>query len=264
MVHAQGRLPHLLTRGYGGRASGPLRVDPARHTVREVGDEALLLAERAITWVARDRPAGAGAAVAAGAEAIIMDDGFQNPSLAKDLSLVVVDADYLFGNGRLLPAGPLREPVARGLSRADGVVLVEGGTAPMQSERPYRVLLPSGLPVLKARLLPTPQAARFAAVPVVAFAGIARPEKFFETLQGLGAEIRMAVPFADHHPYAEDEIMRLVEQAHGLGARLVTTAKDLVRLPVDVRAMVEVVEVILEFEAPEAVDALIERTLDDG
>ena len=252
-LHARGRRPHALTRGYGGSLPGPIRVEPG-HTAAQVGDEALLLAQSAPTWASRDRPAGARLAVAAGADVIVLDDGFQNPALAKDLSLVVVDGGYGFGNGRLLPAGPLREPIEQGLARADAIVLV----LPALSERPAP-LPATGLPVLRARLMPEPQAEGLAGLRVLAFAGIGRPEKFFATLVELRAQVVKAHAFADHHAYAAHEVMSLVEEAQRLGAVPVTTAKDAVRLPIEARAMVQVLRVALEFEAPAALEALLDR-----
>ncbi|MDP6708125.1 MAG: tetraacyldisaccharide 4'-kinase [Alphaproteobacteria bacterium] len=260
LLRQLGRQPHFLTRGYGGREAGPLRVS-GREPAAAVGDEALLLARQAPTWVARDRVAGAEAAVAAGADCVVLDDGFQNPSLAKDLSFVVVDAGYGFGNGRLMPAGPLREPVARGLVRADAVVWIE--TALPESRRVPRSIV-GDRPLLPARLVPTIEAERLAGGPAVAFAGIGRPEKFFETLVAMGVEVVEGHRFADHHVYDSDEIMRLVEAASRHEARLLTTAKDFVRLPEEARAMVDVVDVRLEFEAPAAVTALLAGVAGDG
>lgn len=242
---------HFLTRGYGGSEAGPLRVDPDRHTAEEVGDEALLLAARAPAWVARRRPLGADAAVAAGARAIIMDDGHQNPTLARDLSLVVVDGGYGFGNRRVLPAGPLREPLAEGLARADAVVLMGEDTAGVARR------LPPDLPVLAARLVAGPEAARLAGRRVVAFAGIGRPEKFFATLRALGAQVVAVHPFADHFPYRHDDVQPILDEAFALGAVPVTTAKDAVRLPPDQRQQVDVLPVTVAWQDPVALSALL-------
>ena len=252
-LRERGRRPHALTRGYGGRLKGPLRVEIG-HAAADVGDEALLLARAAPTWIARDRAAGAREAVAAGADVVVMDDGFQNPFLAKDLSLLVVDAAYGFGNGRLVPAGPLREPIDRGLARADALVLV----LPPLGE-PAAALPRIGLPTLRARILPEPQAEGLAGLRVLAFAGIGRPDKFFATLLGLRAQVVKAHAFADHHAYGEHEVMALVEEAQRLDAVPITTAKDAVRLPPAARAMVQVLRVELEFEAPAALEALLDR-----
>ncbi len=252
-----GRSIHFLTRGYGGRARGPLRVDPARHTARDVGDEALLLAAVAPTWVARDRPAGANAAAAAGAEVVVMDDGFQNPALAKDLSLVVVDSAYGFGNGRVMPAGPLREGIDGGLARADAVVLV-GASSEGCDER----LAARTLTVLHVDLEPAPGCEILAGKPVLAFAGIARPEKFFATLSGMGCRLVGCHAFADHHRYTPDEVMRLCEAAGEKGAVPVTTEKDHVRLPADARPMVEVLRVQLVWSEPAALDRLLAPLLE--
>ncbi len=249
---ALGHDVHFLSRGYGGRARGPLRVEPARHDAREVGDEPLLLAAERPTWVARDRVAGARAAAAAGAEVVVMDDGFQNGHIAKDLSLVVVDGVYGFGNGLPMPAGPLREDVRRGLARADAVVLLGADEAGVAAR-----IEATGLALLRATVAPTLDAMTLADRPVVAFAGIARPEKFFATLDALGCRPLATHAFADHHRYAADEIMTLVEQAAAHGATLVTTEKDYVRLPEEARPMVEVLRVRLEWAAPAALDRLL-------
>jgi tetraacyldisaccharide 4'-kinase len=244
-----------VSRGYGGRTHGPMRVDPQHHTAREVGDEPLLLARVATTWVARDRTDGARVAIAEGADVILLDDGLQNPSLRKDLSFVVIDGGYGFGNGRVLPAGPLREPVARGMARAGAVVLVG------EDRSGVAAMLPSGLPVLRAQLVPDDSALRLRARRVLAFAGIGRPEKFFATLRGLGAEVAETAAFADHHPYSEDEAMRLIETAQRLDAVPVTTAKDFVRLPEGAKALVTSVGVHLRFEAPDRLDAVVRPVL---
>ncbi len=256
-----GRAPHFLSRGHGGRLAGPARVDPSRHTAADVGDEPLLLAALAPTWIARDRAAGARAAVAAGAEVIVMDDGFQNPSLAKDLSLVVVDGAVGFGNGRMIPAGPLREPIAGGLARADALVIVgddAAGTASLAGAvRP-------DLPVWRARLEPAPTALALAGSAVVAFAGIGRPAKFFDMLKEVGARLVTTHAFPDHHNYRTDQIMKLCELADAAGARPVTTFKDYVRLSGEARAMVTPVGVALTFAAPDAVLRKLTQALGDG
>jgi len=254
-LSAGGLAVACLSRGYRGRLSGPVRVDPVIHDAAAVGDEPLLLAEAAPTWVARDRRRGAEAAILDGADVILMDDGFQNPSLAKSASLLVVDGGAGFGNGRVIPAGPLREPVAEGLARADAVVLVgedRFGLAPGLSRM---------RPVLAARLAPEDSAYRLAGQRVLAFAGIGRPAKFFETLREIGAKLVAAHAFPDHHAYDPDTLMQLAEDAAAESAVLVTTAKDHVRLPPEARALATPVRVRLAFADPEAVDRVLASAL---
>ncbi len=254
-LKAEGCAVHFLSRGYGGSMKGPVRVDPAQHTAADVGDEPLLLAAMAPTWVSADRPAGAHAAIEAGAQIIVMDDGHQNPTLHKDLSIVVMDTQYGVGNGRVMPAGPLREPVADGMKRADAVVLV--GLVSAETDQAQVRTTGTGKPMLRARIAPGPEVYTFANQGVVAFAGIGRPEKFFETLQQAGAHIIAAHAFPDHHAYSPDEIMRMAEEAAGHGAKLVTTEKDAVRLRPDARPMVETLSVVMEFADPAALEHLL-------
>ncbi len=248
---AQGRALYILTRGYGGRAAGSLRVESDRHTVAEVGDEALLLARAAPTWVARDRAAGARAAIDAGAELLLLDDGFQNPTIAKDLSLLVVDGAYGFGNGRVMPAGPLRETPAAGLARADAVVLMG------EDRRGLASKLAAEAPLLRARLVPTKDAAAFAGRRLLAFAGIGRPQKFFDSLAATGAEIVETRAFPDHHPYGEAEIDALAARAEQLGAALMTTEKDAVRLPPARRDQIVTLPVEVAWDDAAALDDLL-------
>ena len=244
---------HVVTRGYGGRLAGPVRVDPARHDAAAVGDEALLLASRAPCWVARARGAGVAAAVAAGAKAILLDDGFQNPTVAATLALIVVDAVYGFGNRRVMPGGPLRESLRRGLARADGVVLLatEGETRPQPP-----IGADASRPIVPA-VLTAVDGAWLAGNRVVAFAGIGRPEKFFATLRGLGVELVGARSFLDHHPFRLGEIAELRRTAARENARLVTTAKDYVRVPPVARSGIEVLEVEVLWPDLAALDGLL-------
>lgn len=249
---ALGLRPHVLTRGYGGEEKGPHAVDPDRDDAERVGDEALLLARLAPVWVARDRAAGARAAAASGAGIIVMDDGHQNPTLAKDLSLVVVDGETGFGNGRVIPAGPLREPVAAGLARADALVV-------MGEDRGKVETWAGGLPVLRARLVPGPEVLSLRGRRVVAFAGIGRPGKFFQSLREAGAEVVAVHPFADHYPYAEADIQPILDEAFALDAIPVTTAKDAVRLPPDQRQQVTVLTARVQWANEDALDGLLSR-----
>src|SRR5271165_1636987 len=244
---------HVVTRGYGGRLRGPVRVDPTRHDAMAVGDEALLLAARAPCWVARDRAAGVRAAVADGAGAILLDDGFQNPAVAKTLGLIVVDAGYGFGNGRVIPAGPLRENLRRGLARADAVVLLAANGDASCTER---LQLGCGIPVLRAVLAPV-GGDRLAGSRLLAFAGIGRPEKFFVTLRALGADLVGARAFPDHHPFSAGELEELYRDAEREGARLITTTKDIVRVPSAQRAGIEVLDVEIRWADPTALAGLI-------
>jgi tetraacyldisaccharide 4'-kinase len=250
---ARGVAVHVVTRGYGGRLPGPVQVDPARHDAGAVGDEALLLAAHTPCWVARDRAAGIATAVTAGAETIVLDDGFQNPTIAATLAVIVVDAGYGFGNRRVIPAGPLRESLRRGLARADGIVLLTAEGEPLAA-RPIGIS--GGRPVVPAILTPL-DGERLAGSRVFAFAGIGRPEKFVATLRGLGAEIAGTRDFPDHHPYSTGELAELRRAADREGARLVTTAKDFVRVPVAARADIEVLEVEIRWPDPAALAGLL-------
>ncbi len=252
LLAGRGKQVHLLTRGYGGTEAGPRLVDLLRHDAARVGDEALLLATAAPTWVAKWRPDGAVAANSMGADIVVMDDGFQNFSLTKDLSLVVVDGGYGFGNGRVIPAGPCREPVAAGLERADAVVLIGDDSTGVAARL-------GKMPVLRARLVPGPEAARLHGRRVVAFAGIGRPEKFFATVKSCGAELMATHPFADHHPYSRAEIAALAAEAEEAGALLLTTAKDAVRVPAELRDRLTVLTVRLEWDDTQALDRLLDR-----
>jgi tetraacyldisaccharide 4'-kinase len=228
LLIAAGRRPFFLSRGYGGRFAGPLQVDPVRHGAADVGDEPLLLARVAPAIVARDRVAGANAARAAGANVIVMDDGFQNPGLAKDFSLIVVDGRRGLGNGLVLPAGPLRAPLAAQLERAQAMLVIgpPSGAAPAIASA-----LARPLPVLYARLEPDARAlAALQTSSVLAFAGIGDPEKFFATLSQAGIDVRARQAFPDHHRYRRAEAEGLVAQAAREGLALVTTEKDLARL----------------------------------
>ena len=249
---------HFLSRGYGGRLPGPIRVDPQSHDAGQVGDEPLLLAAAAPCWVARDRAAGAREAAAAGARVVVMDDGHQNPSLIKSLSLVVIDGETGFGNGRVMPAGPLREPVVQGLARADAVAILGEDRAGVARS------VPDGVPVLHATLEPTEDSREIAGQTVLAFAGIGRPAKFFATLEALGCRIAERRGFPDHHPYSRMEIQSILDAATEQDAVPVTTQKDAVRLAPEFRSRVKTVGVDVVWREPELLDGLLDKALQNG
>jgi tetraacyldisaccharide 4'-kinase len=222
LLEQMGQRPAFLTRGFGGRLTGPHQVDPSRDSAADVGDEPLLLARVAPTVLARNRPDGAKAIEQLGASVIVMDDGFQNPSLAKDVCLIAVDAGAGTGNGRVFPAGPLRAPLSFQMPMASAVVLIGEGQAPEFG---------SALPVLRASLAPQGEYGWLRDKPLLAYCGIGRPAKFFATLIEHGARLAETQPFPDHHIFTEAEASHLLHRAREAGAILTTTEKDWLRLP---------------------------------
>jgi tetraacyldisaccharide 4'-kinase len=239
---ARGISVHILSRGYGGLARGPRRVRQG-DTAAITGDESLLLAGAAPTWTGPDRAASAREAIAAGAEVLLMDDGLQNPSLVKTMSLLVVDGQSGFGNGRVLPAGPLREPPGTAAARCRAVVLIGRDSTGALAR------LPSRVPVLRADLVQCDEVAELIGRRILAFAGIAHPGKFFSGLERAGAILADREVFADHHVFSASELSRLEARARTLDAVLVTTPKDAVRLPAGMAVRVVGVRLVWESEA---------------
>lgn len=260
-LRARGIEAHGLSRGYGGRLGGPVQVALERHAAADVGDEPLMMAKDGPVWISRDRAAGALAAVAAGAQAVVMDDGHQNPSLAKHLSLIVVDGEtrdgeWPFGDGAVFPSGPLREPLAAGLARADAVVLML--PQEVAAADPELLALFGATPVLIARLSPvTPPPTG----PQVGFAGVGKPWKVERALKAAGCELADFAPFPDHYAYDAVTLNRLAARAEDFGAGLVTTEKDWARLPADWRGRVSAWPVRAKFEDEAALDALLSRAM---
>lgn len=231
-----------LTRGYGGHEKGPIPVNK-NHTAKDVGDEPLLLARHAPVWVAAGRDDGARAAASHGAAAIVMDDGHQNPLIKKTLSLLVVDAETGFGNGCVFPAGPLREDLTASLSRADAVILMKPAadyeiSDDLADQLKGKIVIPAYL----APLTPPPPGKLFA------FAGIGRPNKFFDSLRRHGGELVEGHSYADHYKYKTEDIESLFALASEYEAALITTEKDYVRLPKGYRKGVTAWPVSVVFE----------------
>ena len=251
-VQAQG-----LSRGYGGRLEGPIRVDPAMHTAADVGDEPLMLAQGSPVWIARDRVAGARAAVAGGAQALVLDDGHQNPALKKTVSLIVVDGEtrgdeWPFGDGSVFPSGPMREPLKAGLARADAVVVML--PTDVEAADPELLAVFGALPVFVARLTPEgpPPSG-----PQVGFAGIAKPWKVERSLKAAGCDLADFVPFPDHAAYSAENMRFLTDRAAVFDAGLVTTEKDWVRLTSDQRKNVTAWPVVARFQDQAAFAAFL-------
>ena len=260
LLTARGMDVHIVSRGYGGSLTAVIQVDPRRHTADEAGDEPLLMAAFVPTWVANERVAGARAAAAEGADIILLDDGFQDPSLFKDVSIVIVDAARGFGNGRCLPAGPLREPVRIGMKRADAIISIGEPEAQARFQKKSATQIDHKRH-LKARLKPIEMGMPWAEGRYLAFAGIGDPEKFFMTLRGLGASLVRTVALDDHQKLARPMIQRLQKEAQAMNAQLVTTEKDAARLPADLRSGILSLPVRLEFDDTDNLDALLNPLL---
>ena len=233
LLRELGEQPFVVSRGYGGTQPGPLRVDPASHSAADVGDEPLMLASSMPVIVSRERVAGAALARAQGASVVLLDDGFQNPSLAKDASLIVIDAARGIGNGGVFPAGPLRAPLAPQIARTDALIVIGAGDA---AQGIAEAISRRGAPVLRARLVPDQASIdKLRGQRVLAFAGIGDPARFFATLRASGVEVAEERAFADHHPFTLEEIERLVSDAAAKSRMLVTTEKDMARIRSDAR-----------------------------
>jgi tetraacyldisaccharide 4'-kinase len=269
MLMAQGGRPFFLSRGYGGKLACPLRVDPARHGADDVGDEPLLLARMAPTIVARDRVAGATAAIAAGAEVVVMDDGFQNASLAKDFSILIVDGRRGIGNGGIVPAGPLRAPLSAQLARTHALVVVGTGAGAADVGAPDVVgaARARNIPIFVAELAPDQNSiAALRRDRVLAFAGIGDPEKFFRTLTAAGIAVAARRSFPDHHRYTSAQAQTLRAEAEHGGLTLVTTEKDRARLVgdpalADLVAHTRVLPVALAFAEEDRFRSLLQQRI---
>ncbi|WP_306141006.1 tetraacyldisaccharide 4'-kinase [Roseibium sp. MMSF_3412] len=264
VLRADGLTPGFLLRGYGGRTRGPLLVDPQTHDAEEVGDEALLLAAHAPTVISSDRPAGARLCEEQPIDILIMDDGFQNPSLAKDLNLVLVDCSTGFGNGLCLPAGPLRAPPQVQIVKADCLVLIGEGD---EAGEAVHLAGRKGLPILHAHVQPQPNEALLGQ-PLFAFAGIGRPQKFFRSLKEMGCTVRETRAFADHHLYTDADARALLTEAEDQGMQLVTTRKDAMRFVSRdtemfrwLAAKTQVLDVAMKIDDPDRLVALVREKL---
>jgi tetraacyldisaccharide 4'-kinase len=228
MLRDLGETPVVLSRGYGGKLRGPITVNPERHLASDVGDEPVMLARTVPVVVARDRVAGLALAKSQGAGVILMEDGFQNPAIVKDASLIVLDGERGIGNGHVFPAGPLRAPLPIQLARTDALIVIGEGEA---AGPVAKAVAEKGGPVFSAHFKPD----YGSLVPlkgkrVMAFAGIGDPGRFFRTLRSSGIEVVRERAFADHHPFAKGDIEPLLSAAAREGLTLVTTEKDLARL----------------------------------
>ncbi len=263
MARGRGLKPGVLVSGHSGRTKGPILVDPTIYNADHVGDEAMLAVGAAPTVIARDRAAGARALVDAGIDLIVMDDGFQDPALPKDLTLVVVDASVGIGNGLTVPSGPMRAPLQPQLRRADALLVIGEGEA---ANPLIRTAARAGRAILRARLKPT-RIKEWRKQPILAFAGVARPEKFFASLTDVGATVARTMSFAEHHRYTAADAEALIAAADADGLRLVTTEKDMARLAGRTGALAalgeraEAFHVIVEFENPSAVTEMIEEAM---
>ncbi|WP_419903637.1 tetraacyldisaccharide 4'-kinase [Kiloniella sp.] len=244
----KGYTPHIVTRGYGGTERGPIQVQYEKHKPTEVGDEPLMLSSSLPTWVSRDRVLGAEAAIAAGADILLLDDGFQNPKLFKDLSFIIVDANLGFANGRVIPAGPLRETIPSGANRADAVVLMNSNSHLSNQEISSHL---AEIPVLHAQVEPVDASIAIKGKSVFAFAAIGYPQKFYSTLEQQRAVLSGTKDFPDHHQYTRSELHEIIKTAENLGAELIlTTEKDYTKIPEDFRNQIHCLPIRAVWDNP--------------
>jgi len=239
LLQKKGINVHFVTRGYGGIQEGPLEVDLTFHTSSDVGDEPLLLAQHAPTWIAKERPLGVQKAIEKGANLVILDDGHQTVGLYKDISLVVIDFFQGLGNGRVMPAGPLREDLKAGLKRTDALIGIGEGEVPFSK------------PFFRARVVPQPLT--LSSNRVIAFCGLGFPQKFYKSLKDLGVDLVATESFPDHYVYKEKDLLRLQKLTKIHKAILVTTRKDLVKIPVYWRMHIHVLDINIQFEDAEGI-----------
>jgi len=264
LLRDMGERPAVVSRGYGGTIAGPLAVNPAQHIAAEVGDEPLMMAAHVPVIVSRDRAAGAALARAQGASVVLLDDGFQNPALAKDMALIVIDAARGVGNACVFPAGPLRAPLPPQVARTDALVVIGEGRG---ADGVAAAVAARGAPVLRARLAPDQAAlSRLRGRRVLAFAGIGDPRRFFRTLRAGGADVAETRAFADHHRFSQEEIARLAADAQAGSLMLVTTEKDMARIRSDARlaghvATIATLPVELIFDDAAGLHALLSQRL---
>ncbi|MEE2955840.1 MAG: tetraacyldisaccharide 4'-kinase [Pseudomonadota bacterium] len=252
-----GAKPHLLSRGYGGTLRGPIKVNINSHFFREVGDEPLILAKKTPTWVSKNRVSGAQAAIKDGASIIVMDDGYQNKSLSKTLSILVFDGEIGMGNRMVMPAGPLRETIKSGKVRADAIIII--GDDQSGIEKDFQGINP----ILHAKIAAVPDT-KITNKNVLAFSGIGYPDKFFKTLREIGCKIVEQKSFKDHHPFKDGEIKMICDRATELDAVPVTTEKDFVRLPLKAKKIIHPLRIRLEWEIEGDLDLLLEKVSLNG
>lgn len=258
LLSAQGFKVAIASRGYKGEITKPTLVDKNRHTVNSVGDEPLMLARIAPTYIAAIRPLAIQMAEENGANIVIMDDGLQNPSIAKTLSILVIDGKYGIGNGFIMPAGPLRESLSSGISKVDAVILVGSDDTNILNNKAFSRYKP--IPVIRARLEPNGNLPD-KTIPYIAFAGIGNPDKFFATLIENGYNIAKTISFPDHYNYSDNDINTLIQSAESSGAGLITTEKDEVRLPLFVRKKVKVLPVRIVWDDEKQIRTILEKIL---
>ncbi len=258
LLRELGHKPHVVSRGYGGKSKGPLYVSSSS-SHEKVGDEPILLSKSGPVLISKNRKKGVYKAWENGADSVLLDDGLQNTSIAKDLSLVVVDSRILFGNQRLIPSGPLRETIALGLSRHDAIILIDHDTNSRSQTIDFK--FPPGLPVVKAMVKPSVTSSNWKGQKVFAFAGIAHPEKFLVTLQNFGCEIVNSHFFSDHHSFKSYEIEKLKLKAKSLDAKLVTTEKDYVRIPSSKKNYIYYIPIHIEFERKDIIIKILQGAL---